>query len=221
MKSEPVDGKVSGNSVGEGPGGKASRADAAEPGLADPEQRNWLLGGVRTIADWPKTGVMFKDITPLFQSPERFRAMVDVLAARYARSGAQLVAGIDARGFMLGAALALAMGVGFVPIRKAGKLPGATLREDYALEYGTASVEIHTDACAPGTRVVLVDDLIATGGTMLAGARLLQRLGADLIEAVAIIDLRDLGGFARLVEAGIRTHSLLVVESGDKHDTAA
>jgi adenine phosphoribosyltransferase len=123
------------------------------------------------------------------------------------------VAGIDARGFMLGAALAYAMGLGFVPIRKMGKLPGETLREDYELEYGLASVEILSDACAPGARVVLVDDLIATGGTMLAGARLLQRLGAEVVEAVAIIDLSDLGGSERLARAGIKSYSLLVVNS--------
>jgi len=156
---------------------------------------------------------MFKDITPLFQDVDRFRGMVDALARRHAASQAQYVAGIDARGFMLGAALAYAMGLGFVPIRKVGKLPGETLREDYALEYGQASVEIHADACAPGTRVILVDDLIATGGTMLAGARLLQRLGAEVVEAVAIVDLIGLGGSERLARAGFRTFSLLVVKS--------
>ncbi|MBM3379518.1 MAG: adenine phosphoribosyltransferase [Betaproteobacteria bacterium] len=180
---------------------------------SNPSLERWLLEGVRTIADWPKPGVMFKDITPLFHDADRFRRMVDALARRHAGSQAQSVAGIDARGFMLGAALAYAMGLGFVPIRKVGKLPGETLREDYALEYGQASVEIHADACAPGTRVVLVDDLIATGGTMLAGARLLQRLGAEVIEAVAIIDLSDLGGSERLARAGFRTYSLLVVTS--------
>ena len=210
---------------GDTPASGASRPEdpdmASESITIAGDKAKWLLAGVRTIANWPKPGVMFKDITPLFQDTERFRCMVGILAERHKDSRTQLVAGIDARGFMLGAALAFAMGLGFVPIRKAGKLPGATFCEDYALEYGTARVEIHTDACQAGTRILLVDDLIATGGTMLAGARLLQRLGAELIEAVAIVDLLDLGGSERLAKAGIKTYSLLVLEAGDQHRAEA
>jgi adenine phosphoribosyltransferase len=178
------------------------------------EAKAWL-DGIRTIENWPKPGVMFKDITPLFQHPLYFKNMIDALRHRYAPIKPDVIAGIDARGFMLGAALAHAMGLGFVPIRKAGKLPFDTLREDYALEYGQASLEIHIDAFKSGDKVLLVDDLIATGGTMLAAVRLIERLSAEVLEACAIIDLRDLGGSARLRERQVSVYSLLAIDSGD------
>ena len=139
---------------------------------------------IRSIPDWPVPGVQFQDITPLLQSPQAFRRVVDALVRRYNGVDGEpalrpdVIAGLDARGFILGAVVAYALGVGFVPIRKQGKLPFTTVQESYALEYGCASVELHLDAVQQGDRVLLMDDLIATGGTMLAGKKLLEQLGA-------------------------------------------
>lgn len=169
---------------------------------------NFLQQRVRTVADWPQPGVQFRDITPLLDDPLTLRLMIDALAARYREAAPTHIAGLEARGFILGPALAYILGAGFIPIRKKGKLPAAVFAEEYALEYGQATLEIHRDACGKGDRVVLVDDLIATGGTMAAGWRLLERLGAQVIEAAAIIDLPDLGGSAALRTAGYRTFSL-------------
>ncbi|HJW25485.1 MAG TPA: adenine phosphoribosyltransferase [Rhodocyclaceae bacterium] len=164
---------------------------------------------VRTVPDFPSPGVGFRDITPLLQDARAFRALCDHYIDRYRDAGIELVAGIDARGFILGAVLAHALGAGFVPVRKAGKLPFESIGESYALEYGTSAIEMHTDAVRPGEKVLLVDDLIATGGTMLAAARLLQRLGADVVEAAAIIDLPGLGGSDKLRAAGFPVHAPL------------
>lgn len=166
---------------------------------------------IRTVPDWPAPGVQFRDITPLLQDPEVFRRLIAAFVERY-RSGTlrpDVVAGLDARGFILGAVIAHELGLGFVPIRKKGKLPAATVQETYALEYGTATVELHTDAVQAGQRVLLVDDLIATGGTMLAGKRLLERLGARVIEGAAIVDLPELGGSRRLRDAGLNLYTLV------------
>lgn len=163
---------------------------------------------VRTIPDWPKTGVMFRDITPLLQDARLLRSMIRIFVERYAEAGVSLVAGIDARGFIIGPLIAHQLGVGFVPVRKQGKLPFETVSASYSLEYGTATVELHIDACKAGDRVLLVDDLIATGGTMMAAVELLQKLGANIVEAAAIVELADLGGAARLREAGIGTFAL-------------
>jgi adenine phosphoribosyltransferase len=163
---------------------------------------DYFRRAIRTVPDWPQPGVMFRDITPLLQDPRSFRLLVDVFVLRYMDRNIGLVAGIDARGFILGSVLAHQLNVGFVPVRKQGKLPFSTIAEDYALEYGNATVELHTDAARHGDRVLLIDDLIATGGTMLAAARLLARLGAHVVEAAAIVDLPDLGGSGRLMEAG-------------------
>ena len=130
---------------------------------------------IRTIPDWPKAGVMFRDITPLLQDPRLLRAMTRIFVERYAEAGISLVAGIDARGFIIGPLIAHQLGVGFVPVRKQGKLPFETVSATYELEYGTATVELHIDACKSGDRVLLVDDLIATGGTMLAAVKLLRQ----------------------------------------------
>ncbi|MDP5240825.1 adenine phosphoribosyltransferase [Uliginosibacterium sp. 31-16] len=162
---------------------------------------------IRTVPDWPQAGICFRDITPLLQDPKAFRLLIGLLAERYRTRPPDYVAGIDARGFILGAALAYEMGVGFIPVRKKGKLPFATVSEDYALEYGTACVEIHADACCPGDRVLLVDDLVATGGTMLAAARLIRRLGAEIVEAAAIVDLPELGGSSLIRAAGINVYA--------------
>jgi len=162
---------------------------------------------IRTVPDWPQPGIQFRDITPLLQDPQTFRRLIELFAKRYFSQPPDYVAGIDARGFILGAALAYALGVGFIPVRKKGKLPFATASEDYALEYGTASLEIHVDACAPGDRVLLVDDLVATGGTMLAAARLIRKLGAEVLEAVAVVDLPELGGSRLIRAAGIEIYT--------------
>jgi adenine phosphoribosyltransferase len=162
----------------------------------------FIRGRIRTVPDWPQPGVMFRDITPLLQEPRTFRVLMDMFVRRYMGENIDLVAGIDARGFILGAVLAYELKRPFVPVRKKGKLPFTTLAEDYELEYGTGTVEVHADACRAGDRAVLIDDLIATGGTMLAGVNLLRRLGAEVVECAAIIDLPALGGSARLRRAG-------------------
>ena len=168
-----------------------------------------LRARIRTVPDWPKEGVAFRDITPLLQDAEIFRALVQSLVIRYSPHDIDVVAGIDARGFILGAVVAHELNTGFVPIRKKGKLPYDTLAEDYELEYGSATVELHTDAAGKGDRVLLIDDLIATGGTMMAAKKLIERLGAHIVEAAAIVDLPDLGGSRRLREAGLKLFTLV------------
>jgi len=157
---------------------------------------------IRSVRDWPQPGVTFRDITPVLQDPRTFRVLIDLFVYRYMRQRLDLVAGVDARGFIIGSVLAYELNLGFVPVRKRGKLPSHTVHEDYALEYGRGTVEMHADAVRPGQRVLLVDDLIATGGTMLAAIRLLQRLGANVVEAAAIIDLPDLGGSQHIAATG-------------------
>ncbi|HMM84875.1 MAG: adenine phosphoribosyltransferase [Gammaproteobacteria bacterium] len=164
---------------------------------------------IRTVPDWPEPGVMFRDITPLLSSPRVFRVLIDQFVHRYFDARPDAVAGLDARGFIIGSVLAYELNVGFVPIRKKGKLPFDTVAETYELEYGNATVEMHTDAVKPGDRVVLIDDLIATGGTMGAGKRLLERLGAQVVEGAAIVDLPELGGSRRLREAGLAVFTLV------------
>lgn len=163
---------------------------------------------IRTIPDWPEPGVQFRDITPLLRDGVAFHGLIEALADRYANAHIDAIAGIDARGFIIGAALAYRLGCGFIPVRKAGKLPFETVSESYALEYGEAVVEVHTDAAAPGEHVLVVDDLIATGGTMLATVKLMQRLGARIVEAAAVIDLPALGGSEKLRAAGIPGYTL-------------
>lgn len=155
---------------------------------------------IRDVPDWPKPGVLFRDITPLMQDAVAFRALIDLFAYRYMRRRLDLVVGIDARGFIFGSALAYALNVGFVPVRKEGKLPHETVGQAYSLEYGQSAVELHADAVKPGQRVLIVDDLVATGGTMIAAIKLLQRLGGNVIEAAAIIDLPALGGSAEIAK---------------------
>lgn len=164
---------------------------------------------IRAVPDWPEPGVMFRDITPLLATPRVFRVLIDQFVHRYFDARPDAIAGLDARGFIIGAVVAYELNVGFVPIRKKGKLPYDTVAETYELEYGNATVEMHTDAVAPGARVVLIDDLIATGGTMMAGKRLLERLGATVIEGAAIVGLPELGGSRRLREAGLAVHTLV------------
>jgi adenine phosphoribosyltransferase len=170
---------------------------------------HYIRDRIRTVPDWPQPGVMFRDITPLLQDPRTLRVLVDLFVHRYMGRDLDLVAGIDARGFILGAIVAYELNLGFVPIRKKGKLPFDTVEESYELEYGSAAVELHTDACGPGDRVLLIDDLIATGGTMMAGKRLIERLGAVVVEGAVIVDLPELGGSRRLREAGLVLHTLV------------
>lgn len=168
----------------------------------------YVRNTIRSVPDWPKPGVMFRDITPVLQDPQAFRVLVDLFVYRYMRQRLDLVAGVDARGFILGSVLAYELNLGFVPVRKKGKLPFRTVAEEYTLEYGNATVEMHTDAVRPGQRVLLIDDLIATGGTLLAATKLLQRLGANVIEAAAIIDLPDLGGTKAITDTGLPVYTV-------------
>lgn len=171
----------------------------------------YLRTHIRTVPDWPTPGVQFRDITPLLQNPRVFRVLIDAFVHRYMEPHRRpdVVAGLDARGFIIGSVLAYELGVGFVPIRKKGKLPFTTVEETYELEYGSATVELHTDAVKPGDRVVLIDDLIATGGTMMAGKRLLEKLGAQVLEGAAIVDLPELGGSQRLRDSGLALMTLV------------
>jgi adenine phosphoribosyltransferase len=168
-----------------------------------------LASLIRTIPDHPKPGILFRDITTLLKDSAGFSAAINALADRYRDAGATRVAGIEARGFILGGAIAHALGLGFLPVRKAGKLPAATIGVDYALEYGTDRVELHTDAVIPGERVLLVDDLIATGGTAEAAARLIQLAGGHVVAAAFVIELPDLGGRTRLNALGMEVFALL------------
>ena len=164
---------------------------------------------VRTIPDYPKPGILFRDVTTLLGDGAGYKATIDAMAERYRGERITKVAGIEARGFILGGALAHVLGAGFVPIRKRGKLPHTTVGRDYDLEYGTDRVEMHTDAVDASDRVVLVDDLIATGGTAEAASYLLEGAGAVIVEACFVIDLPDLGGRGRLESRGIKTFALI------------
>ena len=168
-----------------------------------------LRDAIRTIPDYPKPGILFRDITTLLADPKAFAEAVDRLAEAYIGAGVSKVAGLEARGFILGGAIAHRLGAGFVPLRKKGKLPHLTHSVEYALEYGTDALEVHTDAVAPGERVLIIDDLIATGGTALAAVELLHRCGADIVGAGFVVDLPDLGGADRLRAAGVAIHSLV------------
>ncbi len=167
---------------------------------------------VRSIPDYPKPGILFRDITTLMADGPAFRELVDRFTSRYRNERIDRVAGIEARGFILGGAVAERLGAGFVPIRKQGKLPSATIGRDYQLEYGTDRVEIHRDAVGTGQRVILIDDLIATGGTALAGLSLLGQVGATVVEACFAIDLPELGGRRRLEAVGCKTYCVMEFE---------
>ena len=167
---------------------------------------------IRTIPDHPKAGVMFRDITTLLQHPKGLREAIDGLCAAFAGMRVDKVAGIEARGFILGGAVAHQLGAGFVPVRKKGKLPWKTVGQDYALEYGTDRVEMHTDAIAPGEEILLVDDLIATGGTISAALDLIERIGGRVVGCAFVIDLPDLGGSQRLRARGVHVHALCEFE---------
>jgi adenine phosphoribosyltransferase len=167
---------------------------------------------IRTIVDFPHEGILFRDVTTLFADPRGFRMAVDQLLAPYAGARIDKVAGLEARGFILGGAVAHQLSTGFVPIRKKGKLPGAVISEAYTLEYGEAVVEVHDDALHPGERVLLVDDLLATGGTAEAGIKLIERLGGVVVGCAFVIDLPDLGGRKRLEAMGMEVYALCAFE---------
>ncbi|WP_157315466.1 adenine phosphoribosyltransferase [Chitinibacter sp. GC72] len=173
------------------------------PQIVEPPYAEYIRSRIRTVPDWPQQGVMFRDITPLLQDPKTFRVLVDIFVHRYMDQQLDVVAGVDARGFILGAVVAYELNLGFVPVRKKGKLPFDTVAEEYELEYGSATVELHADACKAGDRVLLIDDLVATGGTMIAAANLLKRIGANVVEAAAIVDLPELGGSNLVRQQGI------------------
>jgi adenine phosphoribosyltransferase len=167
---------------------------------------------IRTIPDHPKPGILFRDITTLLKDPQGLRLAIDRLVARYVGTGITKVAAVEARGFIIGAPVAHALGAGFVPVRKMGKLPWSTLGRDYELEYGVDRVEIHTDAIAPGEKVLIVDDLIATGGTAEAAASLITEAGGSVVGCAFVIDLPDLGGSERLRRLGYNVFSLCEFE---------
>ena len=153
-----------------------------------------LKKSIRSIVDWPIEGVIFRDLTTLMLDPDAFRESCDILYERYRNRDIDKIVGIDARGFVFGAVLAYKLGIGFIPVRKKGKLPGETIEESYDLEYGSGTLEIHKDAMSRGEKVVIVDDLIATGGTVAATVQLVKKLGADIIECAFLIELPDLKG---------------------------
>jgi adenine phosphoribosyltransferase len=173
---------------------------------------DWVKTRIRSIPDYPKPGIIFRDITTLLGDAQGFRKAVDEMVQPYAGAGVDRVAGIDARGFILGGAVAHQLSVGFVPIRKKGKLPWQTFGQDYALEYGVDKLEIHQDAVVKGHRVLVVDDLIATGGTAEAAVKLLQRVGATVVGCTFVIDLPELGGARRLEALGCPVRTLCAFE---------
>ena len=175
-------------------------------------QQKQVQDYIRSIVDFPHEGIIFRDVTTLFADPRGFRMAVDQLLHPYAGMRFDKVVGLEARGFILGGAVAHQLSAGFVPIRKKGKLPAATIGQAYQLEYGEAEVEIHDDAIEPGEKILLVDDLLATGGTAEAAIKLVERLGGEIIGCAFIIDLPDLGGRARLDAMGMDVHALCAFE---------
>lgn len=171
-----------------------------------------LADAVRTIPDYPKKGILFRDITTLLGDARAFRTAVDALVQPWAGAGIDKVVGMEARGFILGGAVAHQLSAGFVPIRKKGKLPHRTISVSYVLEYGVDEMEIHDDAVAKGEKVILIDDLIATGGTAAGAIQLLQKIGAEVLAACFVIDLPDLGGARKIEALGVPVQSLIAFE---------
>ena len=176
---------------------------------ATPDPARFIKERVRTIDGWPQPGVQFRDITPVLQDRRALRVLIDLFVQRYIDAEIDTIAGLDARGFIIGPILAYELSIGFVPIRKKGKLPYRTLSQSYELEYASATVEIHEDACKPGERVVIVDDLIATGGTAVGATQLLRQIGAEVVAACFVIDLPDLGGRKKLEALDVPVHTLV------------
>ena len=166
-----------------------------------------ITAHIRSVSGWPEPHVVFRDICSLLEDKKVFKQVIDLFVERYHDTQIDAVVGIDARGFIIGSPVAYLLDVGFIPIRKKGKLPGATISEAYELEYGQAEVEVQTAWLKEGHNVVLIDDLIATGGTMVAALNLLQRIGVDVLESSAIIDLPDLGGSRKIADMGVNVHT--------------
>lgn len=176
---------------------------------ATAQQLEFLKQSIKSVPDYPKPGILFRDVTSLLEDPKAFALAIDLLVARFRDSGITKVVGTEARGFLFGAPVALGLGVGFVPVRKPGKLPRETYSERYELEYGSDQLELHRDAIQPGDNVLVVDDLLATGGTIEATAKLIRRAGGEVTDAAFIINLFDLTGEARLNAMGIQCYSLV------------
>ncbi len=191
-----------------GAGGSRNRRNWFRHSLA----MNDLADSIRTIPDYPKPGILFRDITTLLGDARAFRRAVDELVQPWAGEKIDKVAGIEARGFILGGAVAHQLSAGFVPVRKKGKLPHETVSIAYSLEYGVDEMEMHRDGVKPGERVVLVDDLIATGGTAVGAVQLLRKLGADVVAACFVIDLPDLGGAKKLAELNVPVRALMAFQ---------
>ena len=178
----------------------------------NPDTQNYLTSSIRSIPDYPKPGIIFRDITTLLGDARAFRRAVDELVQPYAGLKVDKIAGMEARGFILGGAVAHQLSAGFVPIRKKGKLPHETVRIAYSLEYGVDEMEMHIDAVKPGEKVILVDDLIATGGTAVGAVQLLRQIGADVVSACFVIDLPELGGRKKLEALGVEVRTLVEFE---------
>ncbi len=176
---------------------------------ANAQQLQFIKDSIETIPDYPKPGVLFRDITTLLDNPLAYQATINLLVERYQDKGITKIVGTEARGFLFGAPVALRLGVGFIPVRKAGKLPRETLSETYDLEYGTDTLEIHKDSIKEGDKVLVVDDLLATGGTIEATVRLIRHLDGEVSEAAFVIGLPDLGGGERLQKQGVNSFTLL------------
>ncbi|HGO5290458.1 adenine phosphoribosyltransferase [Photobacterium damselae] len=172
------------------------------------EKIELIQSSIKSIQDYPKPGILFRDVTSLMENPDAYRATMEVLTERYKDKGITKIIGTEARGFLFGAPLALALGVGFVPVRKPGKLPRQVIAESYELEYGKDTLEIHLDAIAEGDKVLLVDDLLATGGTIEATTNLVRRLGGVVEDAAFVINLPDIGGEERLKGLGLNVYSI-------------
>ncbi|MFA5142389.1 MAG: adenine phosphoribosyltransferase [Candidatus Woesearchaeota archaeon] len=173
---------------------------------------DYLKDKVRTVPHWPKQGIMFRDVTTLLKDDDGFRKSMDLMVKRYSNHKIDKVAGIESRGFIMGSVLAHQLGVGFIPLRKPGKLPAETISVEYSLEYGTDKMEIHKDAILPGEKILVVDDLIATGGTALAACHLIEKLGGEVAECAFVIDLPEIGGRKKLEDAGYKVFSLMEFE---------
>ncbi|AHF75034.1 adenine phosphoribosyltransferase [Candidatus Sodalis pierantonius str. SOPE] len=177
---------------------------------ATEQQLALIKQSIKSVPDYPKPGILFRDVTSLLEDPHAYAASIALLADRYRDAGLTKIVGTEARGFLFGAPVALALGLGFVPVRKPGKLPRETISENYVLEYGTDSLEIHKDAIVPGDKVLVVDDLLATGGTIGATVKLIRRLGGDVQDAAFVINLVDLGGETLLNGIGVTSYSLVL-----------
>ena len=181
----------------------SQRGTAHTAGGLTPEREAWLKRSIRSLPDFPQPGILFRDITPLLQDAESMRFTLEAIAARYRNTGIQKVVGIESRGFIFGVPIAYLLGVGFAPVRKQGKLPAETMAIEYSLEYGSSALEIHKDALNPGERALIVDDLLATGGTAAATRQLVEQLGAVAVSLAFVIELTALKGRERLPGADV------------------